>query len=141
VKNGHGLYTWPSGKKYDGEYKGGMKDGYGRMQWPDGQMYCGAWKQNRRHGRGIQSDLDGSISHCGLWEDDKPQGVMAEPVQTNVKLDAKQTSNVQVTAVPGYARQRVQNAVPETDISCRTDNSSLVQMIEPVRFVPTRLVV
>lgn len=66
------IYSWPSGKKYDGAYHKGLKEGYGRMTWPDGRMYCGSWKKGRREGRGIQTNADGSMDHCGLWKKDKP---------------------------------------------------------------------
>jgi hypothetical protein len=65
------IYTWPSGKNYDGTYERGLKHGYGRMAWPDGRMYCGSWKNGKRDGRGIQTKADGSMDHCGLWRKDK----------------------------------------------------------------------
>ena len=75
------VYTFPSGKKYDGSYENGLKEGYGRMTWPDGRMYCGSWSKGRREGRGIQTKADGSMEHCGIWKRDKPyiKGVTPSP--------------------------------------------------------------
>lgn len=39
---GHGIYTWANGAKYDGEYKDNKKNGHGLHTWPDGSMYKGA---------------------------------------------------------------------------------------------------
>ena len=38
---GHGVYTWANGAKYDGEYKDNKKNGHGLHTWPDGSMYEG----------------------------------------------------------------------------------------------------
>jgi hypothetical protein len=31
--NGKGLYKWPDGRQYEGEYKDDKKEGYGEFQW------------------------------------------------------------------------------------------------------------
>lgn len=44
-KNGKGLFLWPDGRKYDGEYKDDLKDGYGMFSSKDGNTYYkGQWK-------------------------------------------------------------------------------------------------
>ena len=30
---GKGIFIWPDGRKYDGEYKDDKKDGYGVFEW------------------------------------------------------------------------------------------------------------
>lgn len=40
-QQGHGVYTWANGAKYDGEYKDNKKNGHGLHTWPDGSMYEG----------------------------------------------------------------------------------------------------
>lgn len=39
--NGKGLYKWPDGKYYLGEFKNDKKDGYGTYVWADGKKYEG----------------------------------------------------------------------------------------------------
>lgn len=34
--NGRGLFTWPDGRKYDGDYIADLKEGNGFFVWPDG---------------------------------------------------------------------------------------------------------
>ena len=34
---------FPSGRKYDGEWKDGKQNGHGKMIWSDGQIYDGNW--------------------------------------------------------------------------------------------------
>ena len=41
---GKGIYFWPDGRKYDGEYIDDKKEGNGILFWPDGTKYEGSWK-------------------------------------------------------------------------------------------------
>jgi hypothetical protein len=34
---GSGLFTWPDGRRYDGEYVDDKKEGEGSFYWPDGR--------------------------------------------------------------------------------------------------------
>ena len=34
---GSGVFTWPDGRKYDGEYIDDKKEGNGIFFWPDGR--------------------------------------------------------------------------------------------------------
>ena len=34
--NGRGVFTWPDGRKYDGDYVADLKEGNGLFVWPDG---------------------------------------------------------------------------------------------------------
>jgi hypothetical protein len=31
--DGEGKFTWPDGRKYEGEYKDDKKEGYGTFEW------------------------------------------------------------------------------------------------------------
>jgi hypothetical protein len=50
--HGSGVFTWPDGRKYDGEYYDDMKSGKGIFYWPDGRKYNGEWKNGKQHGVG-----------------------------------------------------------------------------------------
>ena len=41
---GHGIYTWSNGKKYENEWKDGKKNGEGMMFFKDGECYDGKVK-------------------------------------------------------------------------------------------------
>ncbi|MFN9905335.1 MAG: membrane-binding protein, partial [bacterium] len=34
---GRGVFTWPDGRKYEGEYLDDKKEGKGTFYWPDGR--------------------------------------------------------------------------------------------------------
>lgn len=76
--HGRGVYTWPTGQSYDGEYKNDLKDGYGSYRWKDGKIYIGYWKNNRRNGKGLIRYTDGTERE-GLWQDDR-QISLEDPV-------------------------------------------------------------
>ena len=35
--HGRGVFTWPDGRKYEGEYIEDKKEGQGIFYWPDGR--------------------------------------------------------------------------------------------------------
>jgi L1 cell adhesion molecule like protein len=41
--HGRGVFTWPDGRKYEGEYVEDKKEGKGVFYWPDGRQYKGNW--------------------------------------------------------------------------------------------------
>ena len=59
MMDGKGVFSWPDGRKYEGEYLENRKHGYGEFQWPDGSCYKGYWRDDKQHGRGILVNQDG----------------------------------------------------------------------------------
>jgi MORN repeat len=47
-----GLYKWPSGAIYDGQFVNGQQEGKGKYTYSDGGKYTGTWKACRRNGLG-----------------------------------------------------------------------------------------
>ena len=41
--DGFGVFTWPDGRVYEGQYENDMKSGNGVFFWPDGRKYDGKW--------------------------------------------------------------------------------------------------
>lgn len=41
--HGRGIFKWPDGRVYDGDYANDKKHGFGRVCWPDGREYEGEW--------------------------------------------------------------------------------------------------
>lgn len=39
--HGQGLFEWPDGRSYVGEYVNDKKNGKGEVTWPDGRKYIG----------------------------------------------------------------------------------------------------
>ena len=48
---GKGVFIWPNGRRYTGEYKNDLKDGYGEFEWEDKRMYKGMWKEGKQSGK------------------------------------------------------------------------------------------
>ena len=98
-QGGQGIYQWPSGARYQGQFKNGQRHGLGRythsdgsvytgnydmgkrhgqgtLVWSTGKKYSGAWNQGFQHGRGEKTWPDGRIE-VGLFRGDRfmgPQG-------------------------------------------------------------------
>jgi hypothetical protein len=41
--HGKGKFTWPDGRKYEGEYINDKKHGFGIFTFKDGRIYEGEW--------------------------------------------------------------------------------------------------
>lgn len=50
---GRGVFEWPDGRKYEGQYVDDKKEGQGNFFWPDGRVYQGGWKNGKQHGIGV----------------------------------------------------------------------------------------
>lgn len=70
-----GVYVWPSGEEYVGEWRSGLMDGDGTYRWPDGETYEGEWRDGKRYGEGIATYAPGRNAapfYDGNWEYDEP---------------------------------------------------------------------
>jgi len=56
----YGIYSWPDGSRYEGEYRGSLQHGKGTYTWADGNKYEGEYRDNIQHGKGIFTWADGS---------------------------------------------------------------------------------
>ena len=68
---GRGIFTWPDGRKYEGEYKNDKKEGYGIFNWNNGNQYKGFWMNGKQHGEGEFYDPRTNIWKKGKWENGK----------------------------------------------------------------------
>ena len=46
------MYTWPDGKKFEGEWLNNNMHGKGKYVWADGRSYEGSYEQDKKHGFG-----------------------------------------------------------------------------------------
>ena len=76
-KHGHGLYSYPDGSEYDGEFVDGKHEGHGTYKWASGRLagteYTGEWQDGKRHGKGVHTWTGGSLDR-GTWERGKKHG-------------------------------------------------------------------
>ena len=67
---GNGIYRWPNGQTYDGEWIGDMKHGKGIMRWPDGKVFDGLFS-NDLMTRGTLYPLEGQTYSAVFTGGDK----------------------------------------------------------------------
>jgi 1-phosphatidylinositol-4-phosphate 5-kinase len=46
-QNGEGIYLWPNGNQYIGNWKDGKRSGQGSYYWTDGSEYIGQWENGQ----------------------------------------------------------------------------------------------
>mmetsp|Transcript_8568 Transcript_8568/g.8523 ORF Transcript_8568/g.8523 Transcript_8568/m.8523 type:complete len:86 (-) Transcript_8568:9-266(-) len=69
--HGSGVFTWPDGRKYDGEYENDEKSGHGVFTWPEGKIYDGEWKNGKQNGKGkltFPNKKNKFESRYGIWK-------------------------------------------------------------------------
>ena len=66
-KNGRGIYIYPSGAKYIGDFVNGEIHGIGTCEYTDGSKYQGQWIYRYPEGKGTKTFADGS-KVTGLWK-------------------------------------------------------------------------
>lgn len=70
-RNGRGIYVYPSGAKYIGEFKDGEIHGVGTCYYTNGSKYQGEWQHRYPHGKGTKVYEDG-FKYTGKWLKGKP---------------------------------------------------------------------
>lgn len=72
-KHGCGIYKWPDGSQYVGEWSNNKIDGYGMYLGKDGREYRGQWFDSVMHGVGVYQWADGR-KYEGGYVNDKKEG-------------------------------------------------------------------
>ena len=70
---GQGTLTYPDGRKYEGQFRNGLKDGSGVLTFPGGETYTGDFTKGRMHGNGTLSYPDGQ-HYEGQFKNGLPDG-------------------------------------------------------------------
>ncbi len=65
--NGQGVYAYPDGSKYEGQFKNRQMDGWGTWYYPNGDKHIGTFHKNYAHGKGTTYHRDHSKT-VGEWE-------------------------------------------------------------------------
>jgi hypothetical protein len=65
-KTGVGVYAYPDGSKYDGQFKAGKIDGYGTWYFANGDKYVGSFANSFPHGKGTLYPVSGP-RQTGEW--------------------------------------------------------------------------
>ena len=83
--HGQGVFTYPDGRRHEGQYENDKKNGPGIMFMQDGRRFEGEWVNGRQHGDGQIVNTDGSIKR-GKWHKGKPIQWYDEGAADNVNF-------------------------------------------------------
>ncbi len=56
MKEGVGVFCWPEGRRYEGNFSQDRRHGFGIMLWPNGRWYAGYWRDGAKDGEGIECE-------------------------------------------------------------------------------------
>ena len=59
--HGYGVYTWPDGRQYEGQYVMNKRHGVGIYVTREGLCYEGEWKNGMQHGEGKITYANGHV--------------------------------------------------------------------------------
>ncbi|MEZ5056340.1 MAG: caspase family protein, partial [Saprospiraceae bacterium] len=101
-KNGTGIFIYPSGAKYIGQFKNGEIHGIGACYYTNGSKYQGEWNHRYPEGKGTITLEDGS-KWTGIWKRGHPideEGNIIEELfpSKDVKIEE---DNIQVGCISG----------------------------------------
>ncbi len=72
--NGEGVFAYPDGSRYEGNFRNGKPNFRGTFYYPNGDKYVGEFKDGFRHGDGRLYHADGKLS-SGHWREGDFLGV------------------------------------------------------------------
>lgn len=67
-KSGNGVYGYPNGSRYEGQFDAGQPDGRGTFHENDGEKYIGSFREGMRHGNGTVYYAD-NTKLTGEWRE------------------------------------------------------------------------
>ena len=82
--HGKGIYKWPDGNEYEGDYINNIKEGEGIFKWKDGRIFKGKFKNGKPHGKGILT-IKG-ISFEAIFENGKYLGELQMTISSNTSV-------------------------------------------------------
>lgn len=72
-RHGYGVFVWPDGARYEGEWAFNKAMGRGRYENAEGEVYDGEWLDDKANGIGTFTSKYGSV-YTGNWKDDLQHG-------------------------------------------------------------------
>jgi len=71
LKEGEGVFEYPDGGKYQGNWRHDKRHGDGVYWYPNGDIYSGEWRFGTKHGRGTFIHADSNARLVGTYADGK----------------------------------------------------------------------
>ena len=69
--DGNGIFTWPDGRRYEGEYNNDKKDGYEIFELADGKKYKVQWQNGKQNGEVVFIMIKTIVGENTLFEMEK----------------------------------------------------------------------
>ncbi len=88
--NGEGIYIFPSGAVYIGQFRNGEVHGVGVCDYSDGSRYQGEWKNRFPDGTGTKTWPDGS-RRTGRWERGQPIDDQGNLLDALIRMNPSRT--------------------------------------------------
>jgi hypothetical protein len=63
---GYGVYIYPSGGRYEGDFQRANPNGKGKLHFPNGDLYVGEWVNSYRQGVGKMIYKNGDLYEGGF---------------------------------------------------------------------------
>ncbi|MCB0705950.1 MAG: caspase family protein [Saprospiraceae bacterium] len=98
--DGKGIYVYPDGSRYEGEFYKGEPEGLGTVVYQNGDRYEGEWMSNTPHGQGIMYYANGRVV-AAVWEFGHPDQVMEEDaiLRADTRITVDEDPAVKIWAV------------------------------------------
>jgi hypothetical protein len=94
VRKGYGIYRYPNGDVYEGEWDNDKKHGLGEYIYSDGSVYRGEWKEDMKHGTGT---LIGSGHEFeGDWENDELKDAFIFKTNFNGEINFDENDKIRI---------------------------------------------
>ena len=75
MKHGQGIYKWPLGERYEGNFNKNKLCGHGKLFNPDGKLkYEGDFENNLVHGKGVRNFIESKNRYEGHFVNGKREG-------------------------------------------------------------------
>jgi hypothetical protein len=105
---GTGVYVYPDGSIYNGDFKNNRRNGYGTMYYTNKSIYVGTWANDNKHGMGNVVNPDGS-KISGVWQDNERVEAGNQATVPGAKAANKTTGCISGDCTNGYGTFKYEN--------------------------------
>lgn len=134
--NGKGTFVWPSGSRYEGQWKNGKRNGHGIFTSAQGETYEGEFKDDKFHGTGTYRFKNGDL-YSGQWRNGKQEGHGVHISSDGERFEGTFRDGILVQDFSSDTEEIHDKAIPE-EPSVRTEQESSREKIKPVKKPPEK---
>ena len=94
---GRGVFRYPDGSKYVGDFKDGQPDGMGQCYYANGDEYKGYFRNHAPNGEGIYTYVNGKVT-AAMWKQGTPMRRLAT-IYADTSEEVIETKEVKIWSV------------------------------------------